>query len=62
MQMTKRVLAFVLALIAVIATLALVGVGLRHVQAMRENAGFMGSTGGHMSPYSHRSIVKGNFQ
>ena len=53
MQMTKRVLVLVLALIAVIATLALVGVGLSHVQAMRGNAGFIGSTGGRMSPYSH---------
>ena len=53
MQMTRRVVVFVLASIAVIATLALVSVGLSHAQAMRENASFMGSTGEHMSQDDH---------
>ena len=49
MQMTRRVVVFVLASIAVIATIALVSVGLSYAQAMRDHASFMGSTGGHMS-------------
>jgi len=53
MQMTRRVVVFVLASIAVIATIALVSVGLSHAQAMRENASFMGSTGEHMSQDNH---------
>ena len=53
MQMTRRVMVFVLASIAVIATIALVSVGLSHAQAMRENASFMGSTGEHMSQDNH---------
>lgn len=46
---------FVLASIAVIATVALVVIGLSHAQAMKENASFMGSTGGHMSQHDHGS-------
>jgi hypothetical protein len=55
MQMTRRVMVFVLASIAVIATTTLVSVGLIHAQAMRENASFMGSTGGHMSQDNHET-------
>jgi len=55
MQMTRRVTVFVLASIAVIATIALVSVGLSHAQAMRDHASFMGSTGGHMSQHDHGS-------
>ena len=51
--MTRRILVFVLASIAVIAIIALVSVGLNHVQAMRENASFIGFTGGHMSQDNH---------
>jgi hypothetical protein len=53
MQMTRRIMVFVLASIAVIATIALVSIGLNHVQAMMENASFMGSAGGHMSQDNH---------
>jgi hypothetical protein len=42
-----------LASIAVIATIALVSVGLSHAQAMMDNASFMGSTGGYMSQDNH---------
>jgi hypothetical protein len=55
MQMTRRIMVFVLASIAVIATIALVSVGLNHAQAMRENSSFMGSTGGHMSQDNHQT-------
>ena len=55
MQMTRRVMVFVLASIAVIATIALVSVGLSHAQAMRENASFMRSAGGRMSQDDHRT-------
>jgi len=53
MQMTRRVVVFVLASIAVIATVALVSLGLSHAQAMMDNVSFMGSTGGHMSQDDH---------
>jgi hypothetical protein len=53
MQMTRRVMVFVLASIAVIATIALVSVGLSYAQAMRDHASFMGSTGEHMSQDNH---------
>jgi hypothetical protein len=55
MQMSKPVMALILASIAMVATLALVGIGLSHAQAMRENASFMGSAGGHMSQHDHGS-------
>lgn len=51
--MTRRVVVFVLVSIAVIATVALVSIGLSHAQAMRENTSFTGSTGGHMSQDDH---------
>ena len=51
--MTRRVIVFVLASVAVIAAMALVGSGLSHAQAMMENASFMGSAGGHMSQLDH---------
>ncbi|MCJ7423749.1 hypothetical protein MUP01_05715 [Candidatus Bathyarchaeota archaeon] len=51
--MTKRVMVLIVASIAVVATLALVSVGLSHGQAMMENVGFMWSTGGHMSQDNH---------
>jgi hypothetical protein len=49
MQMSKPVMALILVSIAMVATLALVGIGLSHAQAMRENASFMWSAGGRMS-------------
>ena len=55
MQMTRRIMVFGLASIAVIATIALVSVGLSHAQVMRENASFMGFTGGHMSQDNHET-------
>ncbi len=53
MRMARRVMVFVLASIAVIATMALLSVGIIHAQAMRENASFMGSAEGHMSQNNH---------
>lgn len=53
MQMTRRIMVSVLASIAVIATIALVSVGIIHAQTMRENASFMWSAGGHMSQDNH---------
>ena len=55
MQMSKPVMTLILASIAMVATLALVGIGLSHAQAMKENASFMGPTGGHMSQHDHGS-------
>jgi hypothetical protein len=55
MQMSKPVMTLILASIAMVATLALVGLGLSHAQAMRENAVSMGSTGGHMSQDDRRT-------
>lgn len=51
--MRRMFVVLLLASMAVIATLALVSAGLSLAQAMRENAGFMGSAGGHMSSYGH---------
>jgi len=53
--MSKPVMTLILASIAMVATIALVGLGLSHAQAMRDNASFMGSTGGHMSQHDHGS-------
>ena len=53
MQMTRRIMVFGLASIAVIATIALVSVGLSHAQTMRENASFMMSAGGYMNQDNH---------
>jgi hypothetical protein len=43
----------IFASIAVIATIALVSIGLSHAQAMKENVSFMGSAVGHMSQDNH---------
>jgi hypothetical protein len=53
--MRRSLAVLILVSMATIATLALVSAGLSRVQAMRENAGFMGSTGGHMSQHDHGS-------
>lgn len=56
MQMSKPVMVLILASIAMVATLALVSIGLSHAQTMRENAVSMGSTGGHMSQDDRRTF------
>lgn len=43
--MRRSLAVLILVSMATIATLALISAGLSHVQAMRENAGFMGSMG-----------------
>jgi hypothetical protein len=51
--MRRSLAVLTLVSMATIATLALVSAGLSHVQAMRENAGFMGSMGHHMGQDNH---------
>jgi hypothetical protein len=51
--MRRSLAVLILVSMATIATLALISAGLSHVQAMRENAGFMGSMGHHMGQDNH---------
>ena len=51
--MRRSLAVLILVSMATIVTLALVSAGLSHVQAMRENAGFMGSMGHHMGQDNH---------
>jgi len=51
--MRRSLAVLILVSMATIATLALVSAGLSHVQAMRENAGFMGSMWHQMGQDNH---------
>ena len=51
--MRESLIVLIIALMVTVAILALVSVGLSHAQAIRENAGFMGSMGHHMGQDNH---------
>jgi hypothetical protein len=51
--MSRSLIVLILASMVTVAASAMVSVGLSHAQAMRENAGFMGSMGHHMGQDNH---------